>query len=182
MIQKLWLGLIGLAFALACHVTVKVNELPTFAADPVPPAVLGALLEANDLTVVPQAGVPAPLLAGAVRFGLPGCAADGFVLPLADILLTDVQAIRFSEITGATYHSHAVRMGGADGVLEGRLARAMAAFKAAFGFNAPTRGHTVLAVFMPVGCTRAPPDLSAFWTPSARPDDTPAEGGSRWVP
>lgn len=168
MIRRVLLGLIAVAFAVAAHVTIQVNRLPTFSTSPPPVGELTALLRANGLDVAPRPVGPGTTIAGSLRFSLPECGADGFLLPVGDALLTDVQAIRFTELTGAAYASHVVRMTGGDSILSARAARALSGLQAALGLRAPRNGHTVLAVFLPAGCRRPLPDLQAFWAPAAR--------------
>jgi hypothetical protein len=157
------LWLIGLVFVIAGVFVTRINGLPHFVNTPADTATLSQILAANGLQQRAMPVTKGELITQAVRFALPACDADGFVLPVADIQLTDVQAPRFTEITGATYESHPQRMVNNGGVLGARAARAMAAFKAVMGLPAPRNSHTVLVLFMPKGCQTPPPDFSAYW-------------------
>jgi hypothetical protein len=165
MIRAISLFAIAAAFALAGFVTVRVNATPRFAITPAVQTELQALLSENSLTPVPLADPRGQIIDAALRFRLPGCPADGFLLPLADTTMTDVQSIRFSELTGATYSSSTLTMAAKEGVLHARAARALASLKYAFGLQTARNGHTVLALFTPVNCTEPNADMQAFWEP-----------------
>jgi hypothetical protein len=153
------------AFLVAGFVTIRVNATPRFSATPQTQAELAALLRENSLIPVPMADPPGKIIDAALRFSMPNCGADGFLLPLQDTLLTDVQSIRFSELTGASYRSTVITMTTADGVLRARAARAIASLKYAFGLPALRNGHTVLSIFTPLNCPEPLPDMQAFWAP-----------------
>jgi hypothetical protein len=158
------LAIVG-AFAIAGFVTVRVNATPRFAITPAVQIELQGLLRKNGLSPVALADPPGQIIDAALRFRLPDCPADGFLLPLADTTMTDVQSIRFSELTGASYRSTVITMTTADGVLRARAARAIASLKYAFGLPALRNGHTVLSLFTPLNCPEPLPDMQAFWAP-----------------
>jgi hypothetical protein len=162
-----WICAVVAAFGLASYVTVQVNRTPRFAATPELRAELTAILTSNGLLPVPMDDPPGKIIDAAIRFKMPTCSADGFLLPLPDTLLADVQAIRFSEITGAKYRSQAFRDASGGSVLHARATRAIASLKSAFGLAAGRNGHTVLAFFTPIDCDKPTPDLSRFWAPAA---------------
>lgn len=166
MTQAPLLWLIGIVFLFSAAFIVRVNSLSYFEVTPAVTAELEGLLAANGLQTRPMPEPRKSLLAAALRFGLPACKADGFLLPVSDTALTDVQKLRFGEIGGAVYESHAQRMVSTGGILGARAARAIASFKAAIGLPAPRNGHTVLVLFMPKDCATPPPDLSAYWAAS----------------
>jgi hypothetical protein len=162
---------IASAFAIAGFVTVRVNATPRFAITPAVQTELQELLRENGLMPVPMADPPGQIIDAALRFRLPGCPADGFLLPLADTTMTDVQSIRFSELTGATYRSATLTMAVEKGVLHARAARAVASLKYAFGLPALRNGHTVLSLFTPLNCPEPLPDMQAFWAPKTGRND-----------
>lgn len=158
------------AFLLASFVTIRVNATPRFSATSETQAELAALLRQNSLIPVPMADPPGNIIDSALRFSIPSCGTDGFLLPLQDTLLADVQSIRFSELTGARYRSKVITMTMADGVLRARAARALASLKYAFGLPALRNGHTVLSLFTPLNCPEPLPDMQAFWAPKTGRD------------
>jgi hypothetical protein len=168
MMRAIVLAAIAAAFALAGFVTVRVNATPRFAITPAVQTELQALLRENSLSPVPLADPPGQIIDAALRFKLPGCPADGFLLPLADTTLTDVQSIRFSELTGASYRSTTLTMASQEGVLRARAARALASLKYAFGLQTARNSHTILALFTSINCTEPNADMQAFWAPQPR--------------
>lgn len=165
MMRAVMLSGIATAFLLAGYVTVQVNGTPRYAVTPALKAELGALLLKNGLTPVPMADPRGQLIDAALRFRLPECPADGFVLPLPYTTLTDVQAIRFSEITGAVYRSTTLNIAVTGGILQARAARALSSLQYAFGRQSVRNDHTVLALFTPQNCVEPRPDMQAFWAP-----------------
>jgi hypothetical protein len=169
MTQGRWLWLISIVFLFSGAFVVRVNSLPHFEVTPAVTAELEGLLAANGLQTRPMPEPRTPLLAAALRFALPACGADGFLLPVIDVSETDVQRHRFGEIGGAVYDSYPQRAVSKGGILGARAAMAIATFKAAIGLPAPRNGHTVLVLFMPKGCATPIPDLSAYWAVADQP-------------
>ncbi len=164
MIRQPALWVIGLVFVVSAAFNTRVNSLPRFNVTPAVITELAALLAANGLQTRPMPEPRGLLLQSALRFALPACDADGFLLPVADTQLTHVQAARFAEITGAAYNSFPQRMTLRGGILGARAERAVTTFRAAIGLTAMRNGHTVLVTFLPKGCNMPLPDLRTFWS------------------
>jgi hypothetical protein len=170
MIRPISLLPMCLAFALAAYVTWQVNHQPGFANTPQLQSELSALLTANDLPPQPLGDPPGRIIDGALRFAAPGCATDSFLLPVAGLGLAGIQAVRFSELTGASYRSDAMTIAGDAGLIRARLARAYTALRAAFGTTTARHQQTVLVFFTPVDCQIRLPDMREFWKlPDANP-------------
>lgn len=165
MIRTFAIFVIVVAFAIAATVAIRVNRLPHFAPSADVSAELTSLLRQNHLAPQPMGDPRGVVIDNALRFSQPGCAADGFLLPLADVLLADVQAIRFTELTGATYRSTTLSFAPTGNIAERRATRAFQALKAAFGQPAARHADAVLALFTPVDCPVPTPDMRAFWAP-----------------
>ncbi len=157
------LATLVLCFAAAGYVTVQANRTPRFAQTPALTAELEALLQDQGLSRVPLDDPPGKIIDAALRFDLPDCPIDAFLLPLPDASLTGVQAIRFTELTGTTYRATSQNASGADTPLNARAARWLATLRAVFGLPAARNSHTVLTIFMPLDCPARAPDLGAFW-------------------
>jgi hypothetical protein len=173
LIRGIALLAISAAFALAGYVTVQVNGTPRYAVTSALKLELGALLLKNGLTPMPMADPRGQLIDAALRFKIPECPVDGFLLPLSYTTLTDVQAIRFSEITGAFYRSTTLNIAVKGSILEARVARALSSLRYAFGQETVRNDHTVLALFTPLDCAEPVLDMRAFWLPQS---DTGKQG------
>jgi hypothetical protein len=172
-------AVLALAFGLAAWVTLATNQSARFALTPALTAELAFLLQEQGLAPQPLGDPPGALIDAALRFDLPDCPVDGFLLPVPDVTLIQMQAVRFSELTGARYRSTALHMGGSHGPFVTRLGRWLGNLRAIIGLPAPRHGHTVVALFVPEHCPAAMPDLRAFWAP-APPPGLP-EAGPPWI-
>jgi hypothetical protein len=158
--------IIAAAFAVAATVTVRVNRQAYFVPSEAVQAELAGLLQQNGLAPQPMGDPPGNIIDHALRFSQPGCPVDGFLLPMADTLLADVQAIRFTELTGAAYSTTTLSMASQHNIVERRAARAVAALKSAFGFAKTRNTDAVLALFTAEDCEAPTPDMRAFWAPA----------------
>jgi hypothetical protein len=163
MIRLACLLAIAALFGLAAFVTVQVNQIPRFAMTPAIQAEIAGLLQQNGLTPQPMEDPPGQLIDLATRFSAPDCPVDGFLLPMADTVLAEVQAIRFTEITGATYLTTRLSIAAKSGTLQTRAARAWSALNAAFRPPTARNGDIVLTIFFPDTCPVPTPDMRSFW-------------------
>jgi hypothetical protein len=164
MTQGLALAASTMAFLLAGYVSISVNSLPRFSVSPAVHEELTTLLRINGMNPLPLGDPPGNIIDTALRFRAPDCPHDSFLLPLPDTLLTDVQGVRFSELTGVAYRSTKLSRNSEADILRARVSSALAALQHAFGEKAARNDHTVLAQFTPTDCPATRLDMRAFWT------------------